>query len=59
MIFKPGDIIEWCGETYRVRKNYGDHGEVEYLDGELASNNFYWTFEGEAAVLSEYAFKPL
>lgn len=46
-----GTVITMYGETYRIRRNHGNFGEVEYLDGELANNNFYWTFQGDKAEL--------
>lgn len=47
--FKPGDIIHWLDEDFRVLKNYGDSGEVEALDGAFVSNNFYWNYGGVKA----------
>jgi len=46
-----GAIIEMYGEQYRIKKNWGESGEVEYLDGEFASNKFYWTYQGDKATL--------
>lgn len=49
----PGTVIEYAQERYRIRQNFGDRGTVEYLDGEFANNNFYWTFDGEKCRLIE------
>lgn len=49
--FNKGDIIFWCEEIFRIRKDYGNSGEVEYIDGEFVSNSFQYKFEGESAVL--------
>lgn len=46
-----GCVIEFCGESYRILKNFGDSGSVEYLDGTFASNNFYWVFQGVPCLL--------
>ncbi|MFT6904192.1 MAG: hypothetical protein ACJAS1_000842 [Oleiphilaceae bacterium] len=46
-----GATIEMYGEKYRIRKNHGASGEVEYLDGIAANNRFLWTFEGDKASL--------
>ena len=49
--FPEGGIIEMYGERLRIRKNNGNSGEVEYLDGIAASNKYYWEYEGDRAEL--------
>lgn len=49
--FNDGDIIYWCHELYRIRRDSGDRGDVEYLDGEFVASNFYYNYSGEKAVL--------
>lgn len=49
--FPVGGVVEMYGEQYRIRENHGSTGVVEYLDGVMASNKFYWTFQGDRAVL--------
>lgn len=46
-----GAVIEMFDEQLRILKNWGTSGEVEYLDGEFVSNNFYWEYQGEKAKL--------
>ena len=46
-----GTVITMYGETYRIRRNFGTSGEVEYVDGGLATTNFYWIFQGDKAEL--------
>ncbi len=46
-----GSIIEFCGENFRIRENYGNSGHVEHLDGTSASNSFYWIFDGSKCKL--------
>jgi hypothetical protein len=41
-----GSIIEMYDEKYRIKKNWGLSGEVEYLDGTFATSKFYWTYQG-------------
>jgi len=51
--FVPGDVIDFCGDRFRVRNNYGTTGTVEYLDGSISISPFYWTFEDCTAQLIE------
>jgi hypothetical protein len=46
-----GAVIEMYDERYRIRKNWGSYGEVEYLDGVFATSAFYWTYQGDKAQL--------
>jgi outer membrane protein assembly factor BamD (BamD/ComL family) len=50
--FAKGQVIVWCDEFMVVQPASEDSGVVRYLDGSLASNNFRWVFEGEAALLA-------
>ena len=47
----PGSIVEMYGEKYRIKKNWGSSGGVEYLDGLYATMKFYWTYQGDKAKL--------
>jgi|SRR5271157_5906860 len=42
--FKPGDIVEFCGEEAVVEANFGDSGRV-LLPGQ-GTCNWYWNFQG-------------
>jgi hypothetical protein len=50
--FAAGQVIVWCDEFMVVQRAWEESGVVRYLDGSLASNNFRWVFEGEAARLA-------
>jgi outer membrane biogenesis lipoprotein LolB len=45
--FHEGDIIEFCGDTFEVLKNYGCTGKVREncQDGAIIGN-FYWEYQG-------------
>ena len=51
--FKPGDVIEFAKDKFRVLENHGESGVVqEYPSGDI-NNNFRWYFDGEECILSE------
>ncbi len=52
MDFKPGDVIEYCGEEYLVLENQGTRGRVQenYEDGDIIYP-FYWSFDGRECKL--------
>lgn len=60
---EPFDVILWCDELHIVEDSNSMSGTVRYLDGSLATNNFYWNFQGEflykIATISESDFKQL
>lgn len=47
-------VIEMFDEQLRIKSNYGRSGEVEYLNGEFATNNFYWEYQGVKATLISF-----
>jgi hypothetical protein len=50
--FRTGDIIEFCGETFEVIKNWGDSGEVrENCPNGAFIGRFYWEYAGEKCKL--------
>lgn len=49
--FKPGDIIQYAGDTFKVLKNHGDSGRVqEYPNGDIIEP-FYWWLDGFESVI--------
>lgn len=47
--FKPGDVVEYCGEQATVIANYGTSGTVE-ITGQ-GRMSWYWSFDGEPVKL--------
>lgn len=54
--YKHGDIIEFCGDSFMILKNYGESGRVqEYFQGGnmgIIIDPFYWKFENEECKLA-------
>lgn len=46
-----GSVIEMFEEKFIIKANHGNSGEVEDLNGDFVSNNFYWIYQGEKAQL--------
>lgn len=45
---KECDVFVWCDEIYLVDDSgAGMSGEVRHMDGSLATNAFYWNYQGE------------
>ncbi len=56
-IIQPGDIVEFCDETYVVLENNGRSGKVrEYYDGKIGEyiGMFYWYFQGSKCVVVDH-----
>lgn len=48
--FQPGEVVEFCGERFLVRTNYGDSGSCRpwpLTADERFTTNLYWVFQGE------------
>ena len=52
--FKPGDIVEFCGEQAEVIENWGESGLVCLADGEMVK--WKWDFEGTPVTLVNKVF---
>lgn len=48
-MFKPGEIIDFCGDRFEIVANHGISGLVKPLDGSGHVIRFLWVFEGEPA----------
>ncbi len=49
--FQPGDIIDFCGDTYKVIENHGESGKVQEFPGGCFVCPFYWEFQGAKCTL--------
>jgi len=57
--FKPGDIIDFCGDQFEVLENNGYSGKVREYPNTQENNwgfqtviyPFYWEFDGEKSKL--------
>lgn len=41
------DVFVWCDEVYIVDESYDSAGIARYMNGEMASNRFYWKYQDE------------